>query len=1027
MEKNKERKGAIAWMAGNSVAANIIMLLCLIGGVLTAYSIKKEVFPEYASDTVVISVTYSGASPEEIEAGVVLPVEEQISGIDGIDKISSTSLEGTGIITVTILSNQNNYQVYQDIQTEVNKISTFPQGAEKPQVSLSMRKSDVMTIILYGDHDKKVVFEAAEKLKDELLSDSHITQVELGGVDSLEISIEVSKDALRKYGVSIKELATKIGATSIDIPGGEIKTDKGSILLRMKQRADYGSDFAKIPIITNSQGTNVLLGDIAQIKDGFQETDRKALYNGVPAVTLEIYRVGEQTPVGVATAAKKVVDEMRSQLPPGVKLEILKNMSEVYEERVDLLLGNAFLGMMLVFILLGLFLEGRLAFWVTMGIPTSFLGAFLFLPLFGVTINMVSLFAFIIALGIVVDDAIVVGEIIHEKRQEGLKTIDAAIEGVRSVALPVTFSVLTNIVTFAPLLVVPGMMGKIFGQIPIVVIVVFSISLIEAIFILPSHLSHKEATRGKIESFIYENQQKFSRAFVNFINSVYKPFLEKAVEFRFVMLTIAFSILMLTGAYVLSGRIGFVMMPKIESDFASVEIDFPFEAPMSEAYETAEIVAEAARKVGRENGGEKLFKGVFTNVGPGDSSNTAEIRAFLTESHIRPISTAEFVKLWRKEVGEVTGVESITFESDKGGPGHGSSLNIEIAHRTKGVVEQASSDLAQMASEIEMVKDIDDGFAPGKVQYTFKVLPAGESLGLTASEIGTQVRNAFYGCEVTRQVRGRNEVKIMMRLSKNERINEFDLENLILRSPTGAEIPLKDAATIEQGRSFTKLDHVNGRRVSIFTANVVPMEKTSLVRSTFESKLLPDLREKYSGLSWSFGGRQKEIDDSLASLSRYFIISLIVIFGLLAVPLKSYLQPLIIMMSIPFGIIGAVVGHKIMGFSLSINSVMGIIALSGVVINDSLVLIEYANRLVAEGLSTMDAIVAAGTRRFRPILLTTVTTFGGLAPMIFETSKQAQFMIPMAISLGFGLLFSTFVTLVLVPGLYVVVNNLRKI
>ena len=672
MEKNKKHKGAISWMAGNSVAANLIMLLCLIGGVLTAFSIKKEVFPEFTRDSVTVSVSYPGASPEEIEKGVVLPVEEQISSVDGIDKISSTSVEGSGTIEVTILANQDNYRVYQDIQTEVNKITTFPAGTEKPQVNLTMRKRGVMTLVLYGDYDKKVVYEAAEKLRDALLSDRHVTQVELNGVDPLEISIEVSKDTLRKYGISLKELAAKIGATSIDVPGGEIKTDKGNILLRVSQRGDYGADFVNMPVISNGQGTNVLLGDIAEIKDGFEETDRKALYNGVPAINVEIYRVGDQTPVEVAHAARKVIDDMRSQLPPKVKMEILRDMSEVYTERVDLLLNNAFLGMILVFIFLGLFLETRLAFWVTMGIPTSFLGAFLFLPLFGVTINMVSLFAFIIALGIVVDDAIVVGEMIYEKRQEGMKTIDAAIEGVKSVALPVTFSVLTNIVTFAPLLVVPGMMGKIFGQIPIVVIVIFSISLIEALFILPSHLSHKQAERGRIESFIYEKQQKFSAVFINFIHNGYKPFLEKAVKFRFITLTIAFSILVITGAYVVSGRIGFVMMPKIESDFASLQIDFPYGSPIREAYETAEIVTRAAEKVGRENGKEKLFKGVFTNIGPGQNSsgaNTVDVKVFLTESHIRPISTAEFVKLWRKEVGSITGAEKVVFESDRGGPG----------------------------------------------------------------------------------------------------------------------------------------------------------------------------------------------------------------------------------------------------------------------------------------------------------------------------------------------------------------------
>ncbi len=1029
MNGTEKKKGAIAWMAGNSVAANLIMLMCLIGGIISAFTIKKEVFPEFTTDTVTISVNYPGASPEEIEKGVVLPVEEQISGINGIDKISSTSMEGSGMIQVDLLVNQDNYRIYQEIQTEVNKITTFPEGTEKPQVTLSFPKRGVITLVIYGDYDKKTVFNSAEELRDALLSDSHITQVELTGSDSPEISVEISKETLRRYGVSIQDIADKIKATSVEVPGGEIKTDKGNILLRVSQRGETGLDFGKMTVLRDKSGSNITLDQIAAVKDDFEETDRKSLYNGVNAITIDVYRVGDQTPVDVADATKRVIQEFKPGMPPEMSVEILNDQSEIYTQRVDLLLGNAYLGMALVLIFLGLFLELRLALWVTLGIPVSFMGAFLFLPSLGVSINVTSLFAFIIALGIVVDDAIVIGEMIYEKRQSGLSPFKASVEGTKAVVLPVTFSVLTNIVTFVPLLFVPGMMGKIFGEIPVVVITVFSVSLIEAVFVLPSHLNKKEPKRGKIESFIYREQQKFSNGFMGLIDRFYKPFLEKSIEHRYITMCIAIAILVTTGAYVGSGRIGFVIMPKIESAFSGVEVELPYEAPFSDAEDMAGQIVKAAYAVDEKYTKEKVIQGIYTNIGPSSDSTGAisiDVRIYLTDAEKRKLSTAAFTEMWRAETGELRKAEKVMFASDMGGPGHGYSIELEIAHNDSGMVEKISSELADMAREIPIVTDIDDGFSEGKVQYTFKVLPAGESLGLTASEIGKQVRNSFKGAEALRQVRGRHEIKVMARLPKNERVNEYDVENLILRASDGTEIPLSEAAEVKYGRSYTKLEHVNGKRVAIFSANVEPEEKTQMVTQMLESKMLPLLKERYPGLSWSFGGRQKEIGDSLSSLFRYMILALIVIFALLAIPLRSYSQPFMIMISIPFGIIGAVGGHIAMGQSLSIISIMGIVALSGVVINDSLVLIEYANTLVSQGYSHAEAVVTSGVRRFRPILLTTITTFGGLAPMVFDKSREAQFMIPMAVSLAYGLLFSTVITLVIIPSLYVIINGLRK-
>lgn len=1016
-------------MVGNSVAANLIMLICLIGGIISAFAIKKEVFPDTEIDVVTVTVSYPGAGPEEIENAVVLPVEEKIADLNGIKKVTSTSFEGVGRISVELLENQNNYRIYQDILTAVNRISTFPESAEKPQVTLSYPMRGVVSLVIYGDYEKKVIYNAAEGLRDALLADSRITQVELTGSNSPEIAIEISQDTLRRYGISLAEVAAKIAATSVEIPSGTIKTEKGDILIRLTQRGEVGQDFEKMIVLTGPDGTNVTLGDIATVKDDFEETDRISLYNGKNAISVDVYRVGEQTPVSVAEASRRIIREYEKTLPPGLKIDVRRDQSKVYVDRMNLLLNNAYMGMALVFIFLGLFLELRLAFWVTLGIPTSFLGAFLFLPSLGVSINMTSLFAFIIALGIVVDDAIVIGEMIHDKRQSGLSPVRASIEGARAVAMPVCFSVMTNIVTFVPLLFVPGMMGRMFGDIPVVVITVFAISLFEALFVLPNHLSHAEPHRGRIEQWLFERQQAFGSWFMQMVSKIYKPFLEATIRHRYITLSLAFSMLLITAAYIASGRIGFVMMPTIESHFASVSIEMPYESPFSSAERIAKQLIDAAYRVDEKYKAEDLIVGIYSNIGPGSNStgaNEIDVRVYLLDSEERKLSTAAFARMWREEAGTLTGVEKVAFESDRGGPGHGYSIQLELAHKDADLVEQISSELAEMVRDISWVTDIDDGSAVGKVQYSFTVTPLGESLGLTAREIGRQVRGNFSGAEVLRQVRGRNEIKVMARLPKEERVSEHDVEKLILKAPDGSEVPLNAAAKVSYGRSYTTLNHVDGKRVAIFSANVEPNEKTQLVRQKIVGELLPKLRSKYPGLSWSFGGHQREINDSMGALSRYFIIAALVIFALLAVPLKSYSQPLIIMTSIPFGIIGAVGGHMLLGQPLSINSVMGIIALSGVVVNDSLVLIEYANSLIKQGLSYSEAVIRSGVRRFRPIFLTTITTFGGLAPMIFEKSRQAQFMIPMAVSLGFGLLFSTLITLVIVPSLYVSVNSLLR-
>jgi len=1017
-------RGPIAWMAGHSVAANLLMAVFLIGGIILLGRIKKEVFPDFDLDIINISVPYPGASPEEVERGVILAIEETVQGLEGVIKVNASAREGLGTVTVEILEGENIQRLSQDIQNEVDRITSFPEEAEDPQVVIAQRRRYVVSLALYGGQSEWILREVAEDIRDRLIQDPDITQVDFEGVRDYEISIEIPLATLRSYSLTIDEVARRIRRTSVELPGGAIKSDGGDILVRVKERRDYGPEFGIIPIITANDGTQVLLEDIAVIKDGFEETDNYATYNGKRAVMIQVYRVGDQTPISVSDAVRRQVEIINQILPPGLALETRNDLSDIYRQRMDLMLRNGFLGLALVFILLAIFLEARLAFWVSLGIPISILGSFIFLPFMNVSINLITMFAFIITLGIVVDDAIVVGENIYSYRQSGMDWFDAAVRGAREIAMPITFSVLTNMVAFMPMMFIPGFMGKIFKYIPLVVIAVFSVSLIESLFVLPAHIGHRKRTNPSgLPGWLMAKQARFSSAFSRFIQTKYGPFLNLVLQYRYLTLSIGLAVLVLTVAYVKSGRMGFELFPKVESDYAKVTAQLPFGTAIQKTERVQQIIVEAAQKVARDNGGDNLVQGIFSVI----KGNSTETRVYLTAPNVRPISTAKLTDLWRERVGALTGLEFIKFESDAGGPGRGAAISLELSHRQINILERASAELAEALEFFPNVSDIDDGYAPGKQQIDFQIKPEGRSLGLRSQEVARQVRNAYYGAEVLRQQRGRNEIKVIVRLPKAERALEYNLEQMILRTPTGSEIPLHEAVSLKRGRAYTTIDRRNGRRIVTVSADVKPRSQADQVLQSVTADTLPVLQQKYPGLTYSFEGRQADRRESMHSLMMGLLMALVVIYAMLAVPFNSFIQPIIIMLSIPFGIVGAVLGHLIMGYSLSVMSMFGVVALSGVVINDSLVLIDFANRKRLAGLNEHDAIHGAGIHRFRPIMLTTLTTFGGLTPMIFETSRQARFLIPMAVSLGFGILFATLITLLLVPSLYLIVEDLRQL
>jgi multidrug efflux pump subunit AcrB len=1006
-------------MAGNSVAANLIMLLFLIGGLIMALNIKQEVFPEFSTDTVSVLVPYPGASPEEVEQGIVLAVEEAVQGLEGVKEVRSTASEGQAQILVEAVEGQDMNRLWQDVESEVSRITTFPDEAEEPEISISTHKRGVLTLALFGARDDVVLREAAEMVRDELLQDPGITQVELEGVRDYEVHISLSRETLRRFGLTLEDVAQTVRRASVDLGAGSVKTRSGDILVRIQDRRSTADEYARIPVLTTSSGAQILLSDIARVNWGFEDVESWATVNGWPAVMIEVYRIGNQTPGSVSTAAQNVLAELNASMPGNLQIDVLRDRSDIFHQRADLLLTNAYLGLALVFFLLALFLEARLAFWVSLGIPISFLGSFLLLSGTSFSVNMITMFAFIVTLGIVVDDAIVVGENIYHHRRMGQDMLRASIQGVREVAMPVVFSVLTNMVAFTPMFFIPGVMGKIFKFIPLVVVCVFAVSLIESLLVLPAHLAHiGEKRAGGPLRYLAQAQARFSAWIEVQITQRFGPFLAFALSHRYLVLALSLAVLTVTIGYIQSGRMGIILFPTVDSDYAYAQATMPAGAAREDLRRVESRLIQAAQNVVQDYGGRELSHSLLTVV----NENTVEARIYLTDPEVRPIGTSQVTRHWREAVGQVTGLESIQFEADRGGPGSGKALTVQLSHRDRDLLEQAGKDLAAVLEEYPGVSDIDDGSPSGKRQLDIQLSDLGRRMGLSSREVANQVRHAFYGAEALRQQEGRNEVTVRVWLPEDERESLATLEDLLLRVED-KEVPLQDAVRIVESRSYTSINRTNGRRTVDVTANVQPRSRVEVLSAELKTTALPQLQTTYPGLSFSFEGRQADLRESVGSLIQGLLLALLVLYGLLAVPFRSYVQPMIIMACIPFGLVGAVLGHLLLGYSLSLMSLFGIVALSGVVINDSLVLIHFANRLRREGHSVFDSITMAGMQRFRPILLTTLTTFGGLSPMILETSRQARFLIPMAISLGFGLVFATLIILVLIPSLYLILED----
>ncbi|WP_422410802.1 MULTISPECIES: efflux RND transporter permease subunit [unclassified Endozoicomonas] len=1018
-----ENKGAIAWMARDKITPNLLMLFLIIGGLFVTWGIKKEIMPEFNVDRIEVAVSYSGATPEEIDLSIVLPVENAIRGIEGIDEINSTSVSGSASITIKVMEGYDANQMLQEIDQAVNRLTTLPEESEKPRISVKSRKREVMEIMIYGDVDKRILRTLAENVRDRLLQDPGLTQIELDMEPGHEIQISIDQDQLQRYELTLGEVSEAISQQAFDQTSGEINAIGGDISVRVQERREQVDTFRDVPIKSMTSGSTLKLGDIATLSHEFDDDGMEARYNGQLAAGLTVYRVGEQTPIGVSDTVRNILPEIRAELPPGVSIDITDDDSVNFRNQMNLLLKNAFLGLLLVLVLLSLFLEYRLAFWVTMGIPTSFLGAMLLLPGMDVSINIISMFAFIIALGIVVDDAIIAGENIYHRRQEGMSFSRAAILGARDVAVPLTFSILTNMVAFLPILTLPGMLGKLQQATPLVVISVFAISWIEALFILPAHLGQtKDRPKGKAGQWLDSVQQSTNKRLMSFINTRYKPALNSILNHKYLSLSVALAIVVLVGAWQASGRLGFYLMPRTDASFVRVIATLPYGSPDSKIRETLAIIEAGAQKLARENGGDKLVSGLTTII----ENEVIRVSLNLTAPDVRPINTAEVARLWRRANGEMNGLLSITYTTTGHGPGGDPALTVELSHSDTEVLSQASEFLSRQLQQFSGVTDISSSFASGNPQLDIRISQEGMAMGLTADDISKQLRNALFGVTAIKQQEGRNEVSVKVMLNEALRQSEADLLNMMIRTDDGNYIPLTRVATVDHSIAPSTVIRRDGNRTVDITAEVNPRGSTPQIISSLQKNVFDELLAKYPGLQIDLGGDQKRAAKSMSALLKSSLLAMLLIYALLAIPFQSFTQPLLVMAAIPFGLVGAFLGHMILGYTLSMISFMGVIALCGVVVNDSLILLTTYNKHRKDGKDWREAINKAATRRFRPIILTTLTTFGGLAPMIFETSREAQMLIPMAISLGFGILFATFITLAIIPCLIGVGHDIKS-
>jgi multidrug efflux pump subunit AcrB len=1033
----------IKWFARNGVAANLMMLIIVVGGFASLFTIKQELFPQFSLDTIVVRVPYLGAAPEEVESAVILRIEEAIQGVEGIKEIRSSASEGIGTVAIEVRKGADVSRVKDDVKTRVDAITSFPAETERPIVEELLIQRDVLWVSVYGDASEEALKEIAERVREDIADLPGVSQAFVQGIRDYEISIEVTESDLRKYQLTFAGVVEAVRRSSLDVPAGSIKARGGEIILRTQEQAYRQRQFEDLILKTSTDGTRIRLGDVATVVDGFTDEPIFTSFNGKPAAVVLVREVGDESPLEISEQVNQYIERAEnSWLPGSIEIDTWGDSSFYLKARLDMLINNGLIGFALVMLSLSLFLRPSLAFFVAIGIPVSFLGTFMMAPFIGVTVNLISLFAFILVLGIVVDDAIVVGESVFTEFQHNGPGIDSSIRGAKLVATPVTYAVLTTMVAFLPVFLLPGQLGKFFAAIPMVVIPTLLFSLIQSKLVLPYHLSLcKVGTRKhRDELNLLSRLQRFvADGLEHTIEKVYRPVLHVSLEWRYTTLSAFFAIFIITFGLISAGWVRFSPFPSVPSDFIQVDLQLPEGTPVEQTQIALDRIASALQQLREEDieaekGDPVLHEAEFIGFGQGlAGSNRAFYFLELTKSEIRDSGAEDVSKRWRELIGDIPGARRLTINAFAGPPS-GLPVDVRLTGRNFEDLREAARFMRDELAALPGLFDIRDTFSEGKREIKMALKPRAEVLGISASDLASQVRAAFYGAEAQRVQRGRNEVRVMIRYPLEERSSLGNLEAMRIRTPAGLEIPISEVAELDIGEGFPSINRIDRRRVinvqadaDKAVADFNEINKAIYGEKGSDEGLINQVQERWPGVSLVKAGEAKDWEETSSALLGGVVIVLFIIYALLAIPFKSYLQPFLVMIVIPFGLTGAIIGHWITFQSLSILSFLGIIALTGVVVNDSLVLVDYVNRKRREGMSVDEAIRSAGAARFRPIILTSLTTFAGLVPILLERSLQAQFLIPMATSLAFGVLFATFITLLLVPTLYLILEDLRRL
>ena len=1026
----------IEWFARNPVAANLLMITIVIVGLVSASkSIPLEVFPSFEIEAVSINTPYRGATPSSVEDGITKRVEEAIYTIEGIEEISSRSSEGLSSIVAKVGDGYDKREILNDIKLKVDALSTLPVSAEKPVVALSTFNPGVIQVAIIGDVDNKTLRFTADQVLNDLLAKPNITLANLIGVPDYEISIELNPSTLDDFNLSLEQVSQAIRQGSADISAGNVKTRDGDVLVRADGQAYSKADFERIPVITKIGADPVLLGEIATVNDGFENQPLITRFNGKPAILIDVQRTGKQSSLEIADTVRAYIDEKNTRLSNGVNLDYWDDDSKVLKGRLKTLISSGLYGGILVLLVLSLFLRPAVAFWVFLGVPVSFMGAFIFMPFVGGTFNMISLFAFITVLGIVVDDAIVTGENIFRKMRDGVEPIQASIIGTKEIAIPVTFGILTTIVAFLPMSNLgANRTGFLAAQIPMVVIPVLLFSLIESKFVLPSHLSHIKPRKDSDQlNFLSRLQLKVSRGFEESVIKFYRPLLNKCLNNKAISLATIIAISAVIMSWAVTGHLKFTFFPRVESE----EIRFSLTMPDTTGFETtqkhiktiSDHVIALQEKYRDPETGISVIRHTYSTIGSDQNvikPSVGTVRAELIgpeERHI-DIKASDIAREVRQLVGDIPGAEKLSVVAELARSGE--PINVELSGSDQNKVVAIAESIRQQLRQYPDVFDIQDNYSGGKEELNISLTPKAHALGLTLSDVALQVRGSIFGVEAQRIQRGREEVRVMVRLPEEYRSSINDLNQMKIRvGQQNQPIPLSDLADITPVRSPTALFRLDRKGIINITADA-DKEKADV------SAILAEIRiklDEYANLDntfrYAFKGEAEERSESDAGFKSGGILVLIAIYALLAIPFKSYLQPLIVMSVIPFSIVGAILGHIITGYDISVLSIVGMMALLGVVVNDSLVLVDYINKQRKKGVDVFNAVLDSGTARFRPVLLTSITTFAGLTPLLLDSSTQSQFLKQMAISLGFGIVFATLITLILVPLNYLLGHQLK--